>query len=154
MSKLESLEKLREYAENIRHGRCDMTKSTVAQIIIANANAIQDEVDEKYMPLPVDADGVFIHVGDAVVWDTYEYTVTAVGKRLLLGIKDNDSACTPKPCDITHLRQRTVKDVLLDFAAAVTNGIDGQDYTAADIVSEFASELRIRSKEEVTDERA
>lgn len=54
---MESIEKLRYYIDHGINHRDELIKLT---------DAIEREIAEKYMELPVDADGVPIHMGDAM----------------------------------------------------------------------------------------
>lgn len=142
---LESLEKLREDSlaisidENdvatvyMTHGKGDFIRSA--------ADAIQREVDERYMLLPVDADGVPIRVGDEVTY--------GVGQKLhcVYAVSDdaawlNNSATVgvialmkfqAEQCH--HVKPRTVEDVLHDF---ILNESVYDDETYA----KYADELR------------
>ena len=58
-SKLESIEKLREYAKS---------EDVFYQDVLDCADAIEREITERYMPLPLDNDGVPIHIGNMLEW--------------------------------------------------------------------------------------
>lgn len=82
---------------------------------------IEAEIGRDYIKLPVDADGVPIHVGDRVDWhgdaitiDWIEYDSTGecyVGK----GAEDGKIPDALAPNECRHVKQRTIEDVLRDF---------------------------------------
>lgn len=62
---MESIEKLRTAARNMAKGR-NLEEHEECNLLLYIANEIEREIAEKYMELPVDADGVPIHEGDVI----------------------------------------------------------------------------------------
>ena len=84
------------------------------------ADEIEAEIAEKYMELPVDADGVPIRVGDMLNWEyeSEKYTVCAVAPgRVHHWIQQDGKRSTIDypPNQVTHYKQRTLEDVLEDY---------------------------------------
>lgn len=118
---MDSVDKLREYAAyNCRvKGWKDDLKSL--------ADGIEAEVESEYMKLPVDADGVTIHVGDNLHSDETGrdfpcrgYNLTLQGSKKWWTVEccyDSYSGTSEyvsaKSCH--HVKPRTLEDVLHDF---------------------------------------
>lgn len=81
---------------------------------------IEREIAERFVELPTDADGVPIHVGDAVEYPN--------GRRdVVRFITVNDNQPTFNECGwvaskCRHVKPRTVEDVLTDLAEDVERG--------------------------------
>ena len=123
------------------------------------ANAIEAEIAERYMELPVDADGVPVHVGDTLECHANGYDgvfdAFAVGDGCVIG---NHPECelfnnpfkeihVARYCH--HAKPRTLEDVLREYAFKMNNAyndptIGGED--RADVLSmitdDYAAELR------------
>ena len=111
--KLETVEKLRELIDDkfVINGRAYLQG-------IGIADAIQAEVDEYYMPLPLDADGVPIRVGDKLEgWrhpiDQISFAANSIaldnceGEHVTLHMLETD---------LRHVKPDPVKELLRDFA--------------------------------------
>lgn len=134
---LESIEKLREYVgkelyEKERIGHGDYSH---LYVLIED---VKREIAERYMLLPMDADGVPIRVGSKVVCsDGVTRTVMAV---------TDDGACLDTIEHYGRLRlhvvkPRTIEDVLRDFFGEYVTTKETQeedDY----IIEKYAAELR------------
>ena len=72
-----------------------------------------------YMPYPLDADGVPIHVGDVLEWSDGEtFRVEGIGGETLFYIGNNNE-CEWTSIDLKHHHHApTVEDVLREFALA------------------------------------
>ena len=107
---MESIDKLREYG----HECCARIDDTVHDL----ADAIETEIAERYMELPLDADGVPVHVGDKMQYHGGEpFTVCAVAPGVIhtwaavkLGERITTYHYAPDQC--THHKPRTLEDVL------------------------------------------
>ena len=131
---MESIEKLREFApKNVAGVRSEL---------LLLADEIEREIAERYMELPVDADGVPIHVGDRLhgVYETFEvcavsehYAYWAEGKHW-----DKASECR-------HVKPDTVESLLEEFCRELgKRGLfDSYGVICCNgIVSEYADKLR------------
>lgn len=108
------------------------------------AHDIEDEIEEFYMPLPLDAEGVPIRVGDIVEKNGH------AGNVWLIGI--NEFMCTDRRCysmkDCTHLKPRTLADVLRDFASDYRNTLSRFDAgessgpSPCELIEKYAYEIR------------
>ena len=161
MTRLDSIEKLREagrYADEsghtLAHAMCiplNLDGVTNLEVAHAFADEIQAEIDSRYMELPVDADGVPIHVGDTLQLGDTRGEVVA-----LTYCPSNGKLSWEWQCDTGdwyntafayHLKPRTVEDVLRDFAIACEDaGFAGPDVTRQ--INKFAAELQMRGDEE------
>lgn len=91
---------------------------------VAIAKLIEEEISDNYMRLPVDADGVPIHIGDVLECDANGYkgtfTVFAIGNDTVVGnhdiewIRDNPSKWFHVASYCHHVKPRTLEDVLRD----------------------------------------
>ena len=106
MSEIKALEKLREKTKRDVNNPWEDLKGS----LLALCDKLEDEISERFMELPVDADGVPIHVGDVMVgWGERPETVGAVSDG---GFNDAPLWCAR---DWHHKGPRTVEDVLHDF---------------------------------------
>ena len=106
-----------------------------------------------YTPLPLDADGVPIHVGDVMEWVTYDDTYESV-IRIVDGVgadvffawsNDRAGQAQYEAQAYRHHRAPTVEDVLREFARE----IDADAYGITDAkVAEFAAKLRLAGEGE------
>lgn len=97
-----------------------------------------------YIPLPVDADGVPIHVGDKLTDGEYRFTVheLATFGDGSWSIRNEDGNAWAA-CDVTHHNTPTVEDVLREFADRVCNSCHQWGLDAADTIAEYAARLRL-----------
>ena len=106
MSEIKALEKLRDkYFQPGYRG-----EKTLEMI----ADAIQAEVDERFMELPLDADSVPIRVGDKMKSEIQHGVVTSVNENAFF-INHGTVGCNPYK--FYHVKPRTLEDVLEDFLA-------------------------------------
>ena len=156
MSEIKALEKLRECANHESAGffvnleqtfglhryKCgDSTVKPNGRMILNSiADAIESEIAERFIELPVDANGVPIHVGDELeggfaVDYVAPHWVFSAGR----GAK-HDGSCH-------HVKPRTLEDVLSEFANRVCNSGHQWWLDAADVVPQYADEIRELMKE-------
>lgn len=144
---MESIDKLREYADKLRVYPGVMSWGYVATIIGSIADEIEDEISERYMPLPLDADGVPCKVGDMVEFNGREYEVFGVSED---GVYVNNGdiwmLLFPRG-DMHHAKPRTIEDVLDDYRRELVETwactLDDEMTDAEDeITARYADELR------------
>lgn len=105
------------------------------------ADEIEAEIESRYMLLPVDADGVPIHVGDVMTLKhgkTCE--VVAVSDSQFTA---NNMGCEKFVCHANlhrHVKPRTIEDVLIDAMQFGFSSHAGDDVTNK--AREFADEIR------------
>lgn len=104
-----------------------------------------------YTPLPVDADGVPIHVGDLLT-DTERQSI-GLKPTAVKCILYNDEGCVVSANDphgywydpslLRHHRTQTVEDVLREMLTGM--GVDASEHCAdaASYIAEFAARLRL-----------
>lgn len=139
---LESIGNLRNiaygYAPNIRR-----------QVNMA-CDEIEQEIAERYIELPVDADGVPIHVGDYLESEEYDgrlfpcrglnVEVCKSGKRWTVCMSYDSYSGTSEytPANrCRHVKPRTIEDVLREFADEVQRCCD-----TTDTITDYAEEIR------------
>ncbi len=133
---MRALDKLRVMIDKSRH---EYEQGNVSYVVGFNdiADRIEAEIAERYMELPVDADGVVIRVGDwMLTTGGYRERVGAVSSG---GWNDAPLWCA---ADTSHAKPRTIEDVLREFSKRVLNsghqwGLDAEETTA-----KYAAELR------------
>ena len=116
------------------------------------ADAIEKELKERYMELPVDADGVPIHVGDEM--DCGEHFGVQEAEGFIHGAVAF-TVCDPQPARICtcpahmtrHYHKPTVEDVLRDFAIACEDAGNAGD-TVNRLISEYAEKLQLKEESE------
>lgn len=117
----------------------------------ALADEIEAEIEERYILLPLDADGVPIRVGDVLESRANGYdgtlTVFSVGNGIVVGdhdiewIMQNPGKWFHVASFCTHIKPRTLEDVLSDFAVTLTKASDKTNGVAK-AVDEYAKEIR------------
>lgn len=137
---MESIEKLREYISRW----APMTQTEMTKY----ADEIEREVSERYMPLPVDADGVPIRVGDLIEFgskgERLEVTHigwTRHGDPTISYRRPNgtlDCSCIGSEC--RHVKPRTIEDVLRDCCNE-WNEHCGSEWEQG-VYAKYADELR------------
>lgn len=156
MRKIEALERLRDEL-NSRGESNDMMglflhDHEVAMQLIAS---VYREVDERFMELPVDADGVPIHMGDSVEGELLLDNATVRGTVRSYHIHDDDEPGTVyirvKPTENTwtikelqfrrcrHVKPRTLEDVLGEYASQ-QHGITTEEHD--ELIVRYAAEIR------------
>ena len=102
-----------------------------------------DEPDERYMRLPVDADGVPIHLGDTLKWpDGGRLTVIGIGSGVVF-YDDDDGVQWTMPVNKRHYHKPTVEDVLREFGDEVRRCCDTED-----TIAEYAKKLQLREEQD------
>lgn len=140
MSGIKQLEELREYG----HDCC----ARIDDAIHDYCDEIEREISERYMALPVDADGVPIHVGDLIEFgskgERLEVThigLTKHGDSTIAYRRPNgtlDCSCIGSEC--RHVNPRTVEDVLRDCCNEWNQHL-GSDWEAG-VYAKYAAEIR------------
>jgi hypothetical protein len=136
---MESIEKLREFAETPPH--------VFREELIELADEIEREIAEKYMELPVDADGVPWHIGDVTENGNTVNAITfdRFGAHFTSTLNDID------PSIHTHAKPRTVEDVLHDFWEEWQEAYVNITWSDAlkrlrELEGKYAAELRMRDE--------
>ncbi len=134
---IESIEKLRKYK------LCDKGERFTAYINADElADEIEAEIESRYMVLPVDADGVPIRPDDLMACKEFDANDFDVKEYVLAVSYDcwvDKEGLTYIPCNTRHHKQRTIEDVLADFASK-QHGITQEENDA--LIAECADELR------------
>ena len=133
MSEIKALEKLREMSVPDRKG--------IEVFMKAVADEIQAEVDERFMELPLDADGVPIRVGDMVEWiyKNGDYEVIAVGN--IVALRTGEYGTFTVAADaLRHVKPRTLEDVLEDCCDE-WNQHCGNEWESG-VYAKYAAEIR------------
>ena len=138
---MESTDKLRKYIRAFVKGSMETDLTDLA-------DEIEREIAERYMELPVDADGVPVKLGDTIGEvdnrDRYTFTVEGYTSALpdgigeLMLVDEHDDCWYPTKC--RHVKPRTIEDVLRDFADAYGDlgGLESSDQ----LFAKYADELR------------
>ena len=116
-----------------------------------------------WVKLPVDADGVPIHVGDVVtmqllfggeskplVVDRMELSHGRDGDLWCVAL-DTDKECWNQPSLMRHYTPPTVEDVLREFASDIADVLGGDDFRLEDndeLFAEYAAKLRLAGEGE------
>ena len=138
MSEIKALEKMRKYVSEWW-----APDEAVNEDVNRFADEIQAEVDERFMELPVDADGVPIRVGDTVEWlvKNGDYEVVAVGELVALKLGE-DGSFTIAADALRHVKPRTLEDVLCDFVNDVAKQGHQIGLTAHGLSDKYAADIR------------
>ena len=133
MSEIKALEDMRNTVKTIA-ADCD------EGWILGCLDAIEGEIAERFMELPVDTDGVPIHVGDYLqLEDTH-------GEVIALTYQGNSNLHWMWQCDTGdwyftvfahHTKPRTLEDVLIEYRLKAYNLYADQELTGEERVNEF-----------------
>lgn len=142
MSEIKALEKLREFKPPT-----GSWEYSGAPIINGIADEIEAEIAERFMELPIDADGVPIHVGETVygkyIRGNPEYIVSGFDfdtKHDQWNIKIGAASSASQGL-LSHVKPRTLEDVMTEYEELAANQ-NVKDYF------EISKELRtIQSKQ-------
>ena len=117
---------------------------------------VHGDTEHGWVKLPVDADGVPIHVGDVVtmqllfggeskplVVDRMELSHGRDGDLWCVAL-DTDKECWNQPSMLRHHTPPTVEDVLREFAE---EWCDSLDYETDVLIAEYAKRLRLKEDE-------
>ena len=144
---MESIEKLRDELRI-----CETTGSRPTIAFVAQcADEIEAEIESRYMLLPVDADGVPIHVGDELrgyglpdggaIVKALNGTMVIVG-RLEGGKNYAKSGLLWSASETRHYKPRTIEDVLKAF---FHDALDADTFCTVrldDVLAKYADEIR------------
>ena len=139
---MESIEKLRYYIDHGINHRDELIKLI---------DAIEREIAEKYMLLPVDAYGVPIRVGDTLQLGDTRGEVIALTYR-----PNNGELPWEYQCDTggwyntafaRHAKPRTVEDVLREFSVYLVQNASNTK-CVSNAIAEFSQELRMAGDSE------
>lgn len=122
-------------------------------------DAAERELAERYVELPVDADGEAIHIGDVLYG--YGKSITVVSMRLegFGWVLISEQGGGFHDCHaFTHYHAPTVEDVLREFAQEMNENlgmykgeaIDADEWRDADAktITEYAAKLRLAEEDE------
>ena len=152
---MESIDKLREWIGTVAW--LDDDKVSNRGKLTAIADAIEAEVADRYVPLPVDADGEPIRVGDMVrmkllfggmsrplVVDRMELSRGKDGDLWCVAL-DTDEACWNQPSLLHHYIPPIVEDVLREFAEEYAHDENGVESW---LIEKYAAKLRLAGEGE------
>lgn len=140
---MESVDKLRDYAS--RNQRVSGWMTALNRI----ADEIEAEIAERYMALPVDADGVPIRVGDKLIAYNERFDVEGIGDGIVIFRAENDELGELfNPAATIHAKPRTLEDVLREFAGDYRRAMnafeEGDEYgpSITELTARCAAEIR------------
>lgn len=134
MSNIKTLDRLMEFVEE---------DALLAEMI----EDVRDEISERFIELPVDADGVPIHVGDCLQLGDTRGEVAALTYCPANGKLPWEWQCDTGDWYNTafayHIKPRTLEDVLAAFAAELhSDRIDSLDRRIERCAARYAAEIR------------
>lgn len=140
MSKVKALDELRELGEKVKNScftgvHCDD--------VIELADDIEAEIAERFMELPVDAEGVPIHMDDMLKSENASkpFIVESMTFADSWTVWDRENGATRWPSECHHVKPRTIEDVLREFGKAYTY-VDGECASTTTLIADYADELR------------
>jgi len=165
MSEIKAIEKLRE-SSHLDDNKWTLENGEVVTMFGADptdqnavnwgeqwrkiADEIEAEIAERYMQLPVDADGVPIRVGDVVEFgeNRNQGIVKALNEHMVIAIHVDDGYTNYAKYGLLwnadacrHVKPRTVEDVLMDVMSDFADA-DFNDETLETITARYADEIR------------
>ena len=119
--------------------------------LVAIADRIEAELAERYMELPVDADGVPIHVGDELEGYGYPsggaYCKAVMGWGVMAGEREQPyrNWLMWSADALRHHNEPTVLDTLLEL---INECREGECVLSKDRIAEYAAKLRLAEEDE------
>lgn len=100
-----------ETLDNLRWVAHHDPETVTPDWLVERLDALQAELDERWLRLPLDADGKPVHVGDVMEKDGIDWTAFAVNGSMWLDYAGyaHESGGT------RHVKPRTIEDVLAYF---------------------------------------
>lgn len=155
---MKSLDKLRSCFDNY----AILNTVTAKKVVSDLADEIEKEIEERYVELPHDKDGVPIHIGDKMVDDKKE--------RFVVSEIDYSASCVCvfgitsgvgnlyRPSEIVHYHEPTVEEVLEEYRVRyydlVTDmeckNITNEEYVRGirELATEYAAKLQLKEQQE------
>lgn len=143
MSGIKALEKLREFAETPPH--------VFREELLGFVNEIEREIAERYMKLPVDADGVPIRPGEQMADDSQRADGLGLAKWDVVSVNEcaffdmSGGLHVGKQCH--HVKPDPVKELLEELLNDIDYAYDGK-VTIAQLIDEYAARIREAVKRE------
>ena len=116
---------------------------------------IEQEVSERYMELPLDADGVPIRVGDVMEFSAFEIEkpvtrmVDGIGQGVFFAWCGERGYQQHEAKRYRHYHAPTVEDVLREFAEKIIDSqIPDMHPTYEEAIAEYAQRLQLREVDE------
>lgn len=142
---IDSLEQLRGEIQILRGNNIDTDE------LVRIADAIEREVEERYVELPKDADGEYIHIGDKLVSKHLEGNSVVECTRLTLtnGWMVGHGRLDGTPNLFVHHKPPTVEDVLNGLCLKYVKLWNGEasKRERREIVAEYAAKLQLKEDE-------
>ena len=117
------------------------------------AERIEQEVSERYMELPLDADGVPIRVGDMMEFSAFEIEkpvtrmVDGIGQGVFFAWCGERGYRQHEAKRYRHHHEPTVEDVLQKLLEQAVGYSDAHTTVALDAIAEYAAKLTLRGDE-------
>ena len=141
---MNSIDELRDEIRILRDNNIDTDE------LVRIADAIEREMEEEYAPLPKDADGVPIHIGDRVENNERVVRITLTDGSWEPSVFVDKAPCVLEEyfcCEVSHYHEPTVEDVLREFALKCEDaGYAGPK--VEEIASEFAERLQLKERDD------
>lgn len=149
---MESLDKLRKWANcrfSVQQINLDGMSAALSESSCAYVNNIADEIEqeiaERYIELPVDVDGVPIHIGDTLEgasgskWDGERFEVGGIELTTygweVCDVETCDSIAAGQTRHVKHLTiEDAISDAIRDYATT--------DMSREEIAAKYAEEIR------------
>lgn len=138
---MESTDKLRKLADEC------YTFNDCSDKLMVIADEIEREIAERYMLLPVDADGVPIRVGDKLRFCDFAVQCAAVSPERIYYWDEYSNGHWVKGVECRHCKSRTIEDVLEEFLIEFDDwdwntGGNDRDNARKQLFAKYADELR------------
>ena len=158
MSTIEALDKLREWA-NVRWEPWAESRERLHRML----DEIEAEIAERLMELPIDADGVPIHMGDVVELgeNRNQGIVKALNGHMVIAMHVDDGYMNYAKYGLLwnadecrHVKPRTLEDVLTEMLDRNTDGVGLREFNRdfGAFVAHYAEEIRELMGAEVDDD--
>lgn len=132
-----------------------VTKTLIAQI----CDEIDHELESEYVKLPVDADGVTLHIGDDVtLYGPYDYKVRGISfydDRVCVSYRSEHGCGSDLASRFHHYRKPTVGDLLYSYGQSCVRASNecATDADRETMLANLRKEYEAKVREVISDDR-
>jgi hypothetical protein len=127
--------------------------ATAESVLNERADEIEKELKERYIELPLDKDGVPIHVGDKMVDnDNYEFVVIELdfkdtGNQVVGVVESIEYIYSPSK--IVHYHEKPIEDMLRNLVTKARQiDVDGSPMLKESDIRELSDKLQLKEEQE------
>ena len=147
---IDAMDRTRPYEAERLCKVADRIDEEHARVLRETGEEIGADVRREWMPLPVDADGAPVRIGDVMEWvDGETFEVVGIGDGVLYYVEDGGALANWTLAESKiHHRVPTVEDVLREFADEVYADADNEIRDRDFLCAKYAKRLTLAEGED------